>query len=228
MRPSLPRWRTRTRRSWCARRFLSWLATIAYRALLSQEVLKNQKRHLAQIERLKAKVETLTHQLTAAKVAAANAATSAPAPTLAPVQAPATAPEPASVGKKRRAPTEFDPAPTTTPRAIVATTTPRSIAPSAGATEDKENVVSTKTPSKRKGLSATTPVSANVSIAVKADEVVPLKPAAVSPVAREALKVVVGEVPAAAAPAPAQSKVEELRARLARQRASRAAASAGP
>lgn len=175
------------------------------------QVLKSQKRHLSQIERLKAKISSLQRDLTNAKAAAAPPppTTPAPAPPLSSAIAPISlaSTEPPSAGKKRQAPQDFDPLPsaTATPRAIVALTsrTPSST--------QKENTVSrprSDSASKRKP-------------APSADGLIPLKPAAISPPPREALKVVESNGAATAMDTAKPSKVDELRARLAAQRQAR-------
>lgn len=167
---------------------------------LHLQVLKHQKRYLGQIERLKAKIASLQRDLTLAKAAII----AAPVPSEA--AAPVTLVAPASAGKKRRAPTEFDPLPTAAPRAVVAgVTQPSSM---------KENEVDSHI------VSASARSVLSVKRDSRGDDIVPLKPAALSPQPpREPLKAVgANGVKDALGVQQSASKVQELRARLAAQR----------
>lgn len=162
-----------------------------------------QKRHTAQIERLKAKIATLQRDLAAAKSAA-------PTPVIATAPLP-SAPAPSSVGKKRPAPTDFDNAPVPAPRAIVAAPLPL----------DKENA---DAPSSVRRLSR--PLSAKLSSS--GDAVVPIKPELVPAlhVKRDVLRAVdenASAAPVAAATAPA-SKVDSLKVKLQRMKQAQNAA----
>lgn len=113
-------------------------------------------------------------------------------------------------GKKRRAPTEFDPLPTapSAPRAVVA-----GVAGVSQASHMKENEVDAISLSTRSVLS--------VKRDSRGDGIVPLKPAALSPQpAREPLKAVGnnGTKDTTATSQVNASKVHELRARLDAQR----------
>ncbi|GAA5872558.1 hypothetical protein JCM1840_004836 [Sporobolomyces johnsonii] len=202
------------------------------------DALKLQKRSTAQIERLKAKIATLQRDLLASKT------TPAPPPAPAPVPAPAPAEAPTPSNKKRRAPADFDPLPsaaTTAPRAIVAKSVPAALA-----LGDKENGETSTARRPRRSTARSPSAATKEKQALRhPDSVVPLKPehlprggAASSRTKRDALQPVddnaavalvdVGLVPAAdkTAPAPAAaaaaaSKMDALRARLAKQKASR-------
>ncbi|KAM0789726.1 hypothetical protein ACM66B_006583 [Microbotryomycetes sp. NB124-2] len=165
------------------------------------EVLKAQKRHLAQIEKLKAKVSSLQRDLVTARAAVttvplASSVKSALAPTT-PSSATTTLTQASSTSKKRRAPSEFEPPANATnqARAIVADVS------------SKENEV------------VTLPLSAK-KLGGASDGVVPLKPAAIpSQPAREALKSVGGGGNTTLA----QDKLADLRRRLALQQNSNGA-----
>jgi hypothetical protein len=124
-------------------------------------VLKTQKRHLTQIERLKVKVESLQRSNLAFTSGASLPFTSDPTP----ISAPTTLSAPVSTGKKRRSPAEFDPLPSSTPRAIVAAL-PLPLPATTTATQLKARSRST-TPSKEKEY--------------REDSLVALKPPALSP-----------------------------------------------
>lgn len=163
-------------------------------------MLKNQKRYLGQIERLKAKISALQRDLVNARADSASATVSE-APMTVSVQSESAG------GKKRRAPTEFDPLPTapSAPRAVVAGV-PQ-------ASHMKENEVDAISLSTRSVLS--------VKRDSRGDGIVPLKPAALSPQpAREPLKAVGnnGTKDTTATSQVNASKVHELRARLDAQR----------
>ncbi|KDE04059.1 hypothetical protein MVLG_05498 [Microbotryum lychnidis-dioicae p1A1 Lamole] len=148
------------------------------------DVLREQKRYVSQIERLKGKIESLTRDL---KIARAASVVAAPAPAPAPVQTHPTPVQqanlppvpvyvdvaPTSAAKKRRAPNEFDPVPS-------ATAAPRAVMPPMARKRslDKENKLSART-------------FAPIAISSKQDGFVPIKPAALSPaMKRDALKMV--------------------------------------
>jgi hypothetical protein len=165
-------------------------------------VLKAQKKHLAQVERLKVKIESLQRDLVASKDITSTSIA-----------------EPSPAGKKRVRPVEFDPTPSAPapPRAVVATL---SRTPSSA----KENApaAAPKSPIKRR--------SSKKEIVVSADGLVPLKPAgpSSSPVKRGVLAPVgLNLPPQVVAPVVVgadKTKVSELRARLAAMKGVRAAA----
>lgn len=139
------------------------------------QILKEKKRYLAQITRLKERASFLQQDLVAAKAAAVAALppvpsiiTSAPTPTSTQVLAPVAPP---SAGKKRVRPDEFDPSAPLPARAVVATVSrvPGPGTPSKRVDGDKENgdePPKHRSPVKRKAPSAK-PAT---------DGVVPLKP----------------------------------------------------
>ncbi|SCV72846.1 BQ2448_4383 [Microbotryum intermedium] len=148
------------------------------------DVLREQKRYVSQIERLKGKIESLTRDLKVAR-AVTTAAAPTPVPAPAPTQPVALQQSnlppvpvyvdvaPISAAKKRRAPSEFDPLPS-------ATVAPRAVMPPMARTPriDKENDASAR-------------MLVPVALSTKQDGVVPLKPAALSPaMRRDALKMV--------------------------------------
>ncbi|GAA5959098.1 hypothetical protein JCM21900_002558 [Sporobolomyces salmonicolor] len=193
------------------------------------DALKLQKRSTAQIERLKAKIATLQRDLLASKTTPAPT----PVPTPIPISAPAEAGTPSN--KKRRAPADFDPvssAASTAPRAIVAKSVPAGLGPG----RDKENAGETTT--RRSTARAASPAKHDRP-PPHVDTVVPLKPehlpaatateTRTKKLAREVLQPVDGNAVPAEAAAPAEkaaaaSKMDALRARLAKQKASRALA----
>lgn len=166
-----------------------------------EQVLKAQKKHLAQVERLKVKIESLQRDLVASK----DITTTSIA-------------EPSPAGKKRVRPVEFDPTPSAPPppRAVVATL---SRTPSSA----KENApaAAPKSPIKRR--------SSKKEIIVSVDGLVPLKPAGPSSPVKRGVLAPVGlnlppQVVAPVVVGADKTKVSELRARLAAMKGVRAAA----
>ncbi|CEQ42547.1 SPOSA6832_04351 [Sporobolomyces salmonicolor] len=201
------------------------------------DALKLQKRSTAQIERLKAKIATLQRDLLASKTTPVPT----PVPTPIPISAPAEAATPSN--KKRRAPADFDPVSSvasTAPRAIVAKSVPAGLGPG----RDKENAgettrrPTTTTTTRRSTARAASPAKHDRP-PPHVDTVVPLKPehlpaasatqTQTKKLAREVLQRVDDNAVPAAPAAPAEkaaaaSKMDALRARLAKQKASRALA----
>ena len=170
------------------------------------EVLRSQKRYTAQIERLKVKVDSLQRSL--AELRSAQAASGTPRATAVTREDAALQ----SIGKKRSRPVDIEPSSTQKPRAIVAE------APRADYLADKENAAQDLTRS-RPARTPLAPRTDENAVFVKQDSVVPLKPAAKSPVKREALAIKPNAaVRVLADPAQQQkeaARVADLRARLA-------------
>ena len=116
---------------WCGRSLTSG----------TTQILKEKKRHLAQITRLKERASFLQQDLVAAKAASISplpppVVISLPSPS---TSAPALGPAPLSAGKKRVRPSEFDPSLTLPPRAVVATVSRSPSASLAHKKLDQEN-----------------------------------------------------------------------------------------
>ncbi|GAA5820278.1 hypothetical protein JCM3770_002449 [Rhodotorula araucariae] len=155
------------------------------------EALKVQKRSVAQIERLKAKIATLQRDLITAKSASIVAA--APLP---------SAPAPPSIGKKRPAPTEFDAAPVPAPRGIAVPI-------------DKENADTPSSVRRQARPLSAKPASKDTLVPLKPEHV-PVAPrrVALGAVDENASMPTLAEK---AAPPPA-SKVDSLRAKMMRMK----------
>ncbi|BGP35526.1 hypothetical protein JCM10296v2_007364 [Rhodotorula toruloides] len=130
------------------------------------DALKMQKKYATQIERLKAKIASLQRDLAAAKA-------SAVAPTVLAVAPLPSAPASSSVGKKRRAPSDFDSTTSTTPRPVLAL-------PSSAIPHDKENAHASSARRQARPLSAKKPIETLVPL--KPEHHVPDRPHALKPV----------------------------------------------
>ncbi|KAK4056432.1 hypothetical protein OIO90_002575 [Microbotryomycetes sp. JL221] len=175
------------------------------------EVLKAQKRYLAQIEKLKAKVSSLQRDLTAAKANPAPAVDIVLAPTTPSSNGALHQVAATSTSRKRRAPTEFEPLTSSTnpsqqPRAIIAAV---SRTPSAM----KENEQITQSSAVRSSVKRS-------STTYTSDGLVPLKPAAAD-FAVSPLRSVLQDVGSNGVTDGGNSKVADLKRRLAAQQNNR-------